>query len=102
MASDLIKCIQAAIPEQIANAGTTLHVVSIKVTDDGYAIEISFDRDALHRESLEWVDADGSPTGMSSGGIQNIVALFNNGYGPISKSFYGAWNTHGGNIVKTM
>ena len=100
LANELISMIKANLPESIASTGATLSVVSKDIDDNGNAmVIIDFDKGALFRESLEWVDRDGTPNGKSSGGVQNIVALFNNGYGPISRPMFGAWNTHGGVIV---
>lgn len=54
-------------------------------TKDGFELPISFGGD-LHRDSLENDDT-------SYDGIDNIVALFNNGY-HASNYVYGWWNNH--------
>lgn len=53
-------------------------------TKDGFEIPLYFAGD-LHRDSLE--------NDLGYGGINNIVALFNNGY-TASNHVYGWWNGH--------
>jgi len=97
MARILIGMIRASLPESIASVGSTLSIASITDTGDGFKVEISFDHAALHRDSL--TRTDGGPT---YGGIDNIVALFNNGYNTGGKTVTGEWQTHGNVVVESV
>ena len=84
MANALIAMIQKRLPESIAQVGNTLvSGAPIKNRNGSYTIILSFDSSALFRESLE------NDEGYE--GIDNIVALFNNGY-HAKKHVYGWWN----------
>lgn len=86
MADALIGMIQRRIPEAIAQAGQTLRSTQpVKRADGSYRVEVRFDKAALHRDSLE--------NDLGYEGIDNIVALFNNGYH--AKNYvYGWWDGH--------
>lgn len=87
LADHLIQIIRSKLPESIADVGNTLyHTNPRKTPEGGYTITIRFDRSALHRDSLE-------NDYMDYGGIDNIVALFNNGY-HARDYVYGWWNGH--------
>lgn len=63
-----------------------------RITPAGYEVCVTFYGD-LHRDSL-----DTRPDSKNAGGLDNIVAMFNNGYekGIASDYVYGEW--HGENI----
>ena len=86
MANALVDMIQSRMPESIAEAGRTLTPsVPAKQPDGSYEVVLRFDPDSLHRDSLE--------NDLGYDGIDNIVALFNNGYH--AKNYvYGWWNGH--------
>lgn len=98
MAQDLINMIRARLPESISSVGSTLHATApTRSGEDAYRVRISFDSNALFRESLETDEEYGNQYGGHTGpGIQNIVALFNNGYGKDQIGrVYGLWASHG-------
>jgi len=86
MANALADMIRARLPESIAEVGNTLKVIPPKKNADGsYEVVLRFDTDALRRESLD--------NDLGYDGIDNIVALFNNGYH--AKNYvYGWWENH--------
>lgn len=86
MANALIDMIQRRMPESIAEVGRTLtSSVPEKRPDGSYEVVLRFDPGTLHRDSLE--------NDLGYDGIDNIVALFNNGYH--AKNYvYGWWNGH--------
>lgn len=86
MAADFISILQQNMPAQLEGAASTLDYSNVRQINDGYLeIVISFDPDALHKESLY---DEGYPKGL-----ENIVALFNNGYH--AKNYvYGWWEGH--------
>lgn len=86
LADILISIIQSHLPDSIKSVGGTLtHGTPVGNTKRGYEVKINFDRAALHRDSLE--------NDLDYEGIDNIVALFNNGY-EASNYVYGWWNGH--------
>ena len=72
------------LPESVMKHISEMESGNIIVTSDGFEIPLYFDGD-LHRDSLE------NDAGYD--GIDNIVALFNNGY-HASNYVYGWWNGH--------
>lgn len=81
----LIAVIQKHIPDSIANVGNTLNNSSpIKRKDGSFEVKVAFDAGVLHRESLYYDEYDG---------IDNIVALLNNGY-HARNHVYGWWDGH--------
>lgn len=86
MANALIAIIKERLPDSIASVGDSLKYTSpIKQADGGYKVMVQFDKTALHRDSLE--------NDRGYDGIDNIVALFNNGYH--AKNYaYGWWKGH--------
>ena len=87
MANALAEMIRKRLPSSIADVGETLSVgTPTKRADGSYEVVLRFDSNALHRDSLENDD-------LGYDGIDNIVALFNNGYH--AKNYvYGWWNGH--------
>jgi len=85
MASALMDMIKKRLPDSIAQVGNTLKSTPPKKVDGGYEVQIKFDKSALRRDSL------GNDLGYD--GIDNIVALFNNGY-HARNYVYGWWNSH--------
>lgn len=73
------------LPESVmAHINGLESVGQIRQTPDGYEIALFFEGD-LHRDSLE--------NDLGYEGVENIVALFNNGYH--AKNYvYGWWNGH--------
>lgn len=87
MANALAGMIRKRLPASISDVGETLSVSDPKRHADGsYEVILSFDANALHRDSLE-NDRGGYD------GIDNIVALFNNGY-QAKNYWYGWWDGH--------
>lgn len=86
MANALAGMIRKRLPASIAKVGETLTVSNpVRRPDGSYEVILRFDSSALHRDSL------GNDLGYD--GIDNIVALFNNGYH--AKNYvYGWWNGH--------
>lgn len=78
----------AGLPESVMNHLYGLEVSPITYQKDGSAVMYIYFSGDLYRESLE--DGDGGHTGD---GINNIVALFNNG-AHASNFVYGWWNGH--------
>lgn len=85
-------------PEYTNNpVGKTLHYGAVRQLPSGeYCITVSFDPDALARNSLYALsggedDDDGGRRGYE--GVYNIVALFDKGYNA-SKYVYGTWAGH--------
>ena len=81
----LIEEIQRRLPESLKELGDSLVCTqAVKLADGQYEMAIRFS-DPLHRDSLE--------NDLGYDGIDNIVALFNNGYH--AKNYvYGWWNKH--------
>lgn len=87
MANALAGMIKKRLPASIAEVGETLTVSNpVRRPDGSYEVILSFDANALHRDSLE-NDHGGYD------GIDNIVALFNNGY-QAKNYWYGWWDGH--------
>lgn len=86
MADALVEMIRRRLPESIADVGNTLTPTKpLKKKNGDYEIVLQFDPASLHRDSLE--------NDLGYDGIDNIVALFNNGYH--AKNYvYGWWNGH--------
>lgn len=86
MATTLVEMIRKRLPASITDVGEALSVSEpIRHPDGSYEVILSFDSNALHRDSLE--------NELGYEGIDNIVALFNNGYH--AKNYvYGWWNGH--------
>lgn len=81
----LIAAIQERMPESIASVGGTLtSTYPKKLADGSYEVEVRFDTGALHRDSLYSEGYDG---------VNNIVALLNNGY-HAGNYVYGWWDGH--------
>lgn len=78
----------AELPESVMNHLYGLEVSPITYRKDGSAVMYIYFSGDLYRESLE--DGDNGHTGD---GIDNIVALFNNG-AHASNFAYGWWNGH--------
>lgn len=73
------------LPESVMAHIENMYSGSIVKTPGGYEVPLYFGGD-LHRDSLE--------NGLGYNGVDNIVALFNNGYH--AKNYvYGWWNSHG-------
>lgn len=86
MAYALAEMIRKRLPSSISDVGDTLSVSAPARRPDGsYKVVLNFDASALHRNSLE--------NDLGYNGIDNIVALFNNGYH--AKNYvYGWWDGH--------
>lgn len=86
MANALVGIIRRKLPQQIAEVGNTLVASApVKNPDGSYSVTLSFSTEALHRDSLD--------NDLGYEGINNIVALFNNGYH--AKNYvYGWWEGH--------
>lgn len=86
MANALAEMIRRRLPESIADVGNTLvSTAPVKHPDGSYEVVLRFDPSALHRDSLD--------NDLGYDGINNIVALFNNGYH--AKNYvYGWWDGH--------
>lgn len=81
-----IRILQSKIPESIEDVGKTLHSTPAKkLSKTAYEVTVRFDTRLLHRDSLE--------NDLGYDGIDNIVALFNNGY-HARNYVYGWWNNH--------
>lgn len=78
----------AGLPESVMNHLYNLEVSPVTHRKDGSAIMYIYFSGDLYRESLE----DGE-NGYTGDGINNIVALFNNGV-HASNFVYGWWNRH--------
>ena len=86
MANALAEMIRKRLPASISDVGETLTVgTPVRHPDGSYEVVLSFDASALHRDSLE--------NDLGYNGIDNIVALFNNGY-HAQNYVYGWWNGH--------
>ena len=87
MGNAFAEIVKNHLPQSIESAGDRIVVSQpIKHADGSCEVVIKFDKDAIKRESLE---SDGN--GYS--GVDNIIALFNNGYH--AKNYvYGWWNKH--------
>ena len=92
-ASYFMAMLQRRMPASLSfeggsRVGTANSIHSGRVRQVGpteFEIEISFDPDTLHRDSLE--------NDLGYDGVENIVALLNNGYH--AKNYvYGWWNGH--------
>lgn len=97
MAKDLIQIIKKHLTLEASSIGLVGESLSFtaprKSAKGFYEIVISFDRHALRRESI-------LPKGdyPQAGGVDNIVALFNNGYKTKElKTVYGTWQSTRGN-----
>ena len=91
----LIEIIRRHLPESIAVTGASLtSSVPRKLPTGEYECVISFGADAIRRESLETENTDRDPSGHTGEGVNNIVALFNNGYRAQGYA-YGDWRGHG-------
>lgn len=88
MANALADMIRAKLPPSISSVGDTLSATPpIKLTNGDYKIVLSFDKAALPRDSLA--------KGRGFDGIDNIVALFNNGYSKDKIGrVWGKWVSH--------
>ena len=87
-ANILISIIQKHLPESIASVGGSLSSTSpADIGGGNYEVQVQFGSGALRRESLD------SGGGYNGGGINNIVALLNNGY-RASGYVYGWWDGH--------
>lgn len=119
----LATSIRNSLPEQIKDVGEFLYVSApYRLKDGTYKIVLSFDRAAVHRDSLTSSDSPNSINfpkkkdsslyrskdegrrqdsmdmygAFTGGGIDNIVALFNNGHQAPSKSVFGFWKHSSG------
>ena len=87
-AGALIAIIRKHLPESIAKVGDSLSSTNpAKLATGEYNCFVRFSPGALRRESLD------NGTGYTGEGIDNIVALFNNGY-RASGHVYGWWDGH--------
>ena len=87
-AAALIEIIKGLLPQSIASVGDSLSSTAPKERASGeFECFIQFGSGALRRESLY------NEHGYTGEGIDNIVALFNNGY-RASKYVYGWWDEH--------
>jgi len=86
MGEALADMIRVRLPASIADVGKTLTCMPpVEHPDGSFEVVLKFDSDALRRDSLE--------NDLGYDGINNIVALFNNGYH--AKNYvYGWWNGH--------
>lgn len=66
-----------------------------KVGKGQYKVQVIFDEELLKRDSLSYAPTKKYPRGHGDG-INNIIALFNNGYDlpEDKKTPYGLWKTH--------
>ena len=88
-ANALMAMIRARLPESIASVGGSLSASDpVELSSGEYKCEVGFDRGALRRESLY------TKNGYTGEGIDNIVALFNNGY-RAANYVYGYWRGEG-------
>lgn len=88
----------AELPESVMNHLYGLKISPVTHRKDGSSVIYIYFSGDLHRESLE--DGEGGYTGD---GINNIVALFNNG-AHASNFVYGWWNGHdptGASLART-
>jgi hypothetical protein len=82
----LINIIRRYLPDSIKDLGSTLtNNQPVKLNNNDYEVTVGFNKTALRRKSLY---EDGYPDG-----VENIVALLNNGYNA-SKHVYGIWDNH--------
>ena len=89
LAETLKEIIYKHLPESIRSVGETLSSSAVKYIPSGTEVELRFDKDATKRKSLyEKGDPDG---------IENIVALLNNGY-RAENYVYGYWK---GNKIRS-
>lgn len=89
MANALCEMIRRRLPDSIADVGNKLTTSQpVKHKDGTYEVVLHFASDALHRDSLRTDDG-----GRTGDGIDNIVALFNNGV-DASGYTYGWWDGH--------
>lgn len=87
MANDLRNMIVSRIPQSLSKIKPVVFIdPPTEQTDWSYVVNIHFWDDDLHRDSVENDETDYD-------GIENILALFNNGY-IASGSVYGWWNGH--------
>lgn len=78
------------IQETMANAFIS---EPTKVGKGQYKVQVIFDKELLRRDSLTYTRGGARASGS---GIDNIIALFNNGYDiDAAKVPYGLWATHG-------
>lgn len=89
------------IPDSIAALASTLGYGSIEYMENstyfGSKISLSF-QDDVYRNSLWYEDKETGEQLRTGDGIDNIVMLFNDGYGPI-KQVWGRWETHNDILV---
>lgn len=124
LGEQLATSIRSRLPEQISEVGETLTVSApIRLNDNTFKVVLSFDRAAVHRDSLTSMESPNSEMfpkkkdgslyrskdaarrqdamfengAFTGGGIDNIVALFNNGHQKPSKSVFGFWKHSSGN-----
>lgn len=86
MSDALVRMIRRRLPTSIADVGDTLsYSAPVEIEPGVYQVVLSFDADTIHRDSLD--------NDLGYEGIDNIVALFNNGYRAENR-VYGWWNNH--------
>lgn len=87
IAKSFLVLLRRKFPASIGDLGYTLgYSKPVKKPDGSYEVVFTF-RSELHRDSI-------SSEPEYAGGIDNIVALFNNGYNA-NNSVYGVWNVQG-------
>ena len=94
LADALVQLIKMRLPESIREVGNSITCGKPYKSGDGYHVAIHFDKNAIYRDSLENDDPYFSEyNGFTGEGIENIVALFNNGYNA-GGNVYGWWQGH--------
>ena len=87
LAAEIMTMIESRLPDSISDVGMHSHSAQ-KTADGDYYVDVFFNEQNLSRESLE-----NDYQTYTGDGIENIVALFNNGMD--AKDFaYGWWNDH--------
>lgn len=100
IASKLYEAISETIPS-FSRSRDSIHATIQKSDDSGIAAQITIDEDALHRESLHYMNrqtyANTSKLKISAGsGVYDIVGLFAHGYSIKGRRPYGFWVHAGG------
>ena len=94
LADCLVQLIRTKLPEQIRDIGSAITCGRPYKSNGGYRVAIHFDKNAIQRDSLENDDPYFLEyNGFTGEGIENIVALFNNG-ARANDYVYGYWNGH--------
>lgn len=94
MANDLVEMIRQRLPASIAEVGGALVAhTPVRHPDGSYTVTLSFSGRSAHRDSLL--------NSLGYDGIDNIVALFNNGYH--AKNYvYGWWDVKGVGVSRSL